>query len=495
MRIRASWAVVPRTAVAVLIAMIVARAPAAEASEWRALLNHVHSSYSTDNAGWEFFKPTVAQVVEHAAQVAAANGLEGAITLTDHNTIAGCFDPGFAPVGAVQPICGEEWSGGGHAGVLDFGADVEVTPGISKEAMVAEVHARGGLVIANHPRAGSWEADRRLGVDAIEVWSVSFWDPTDELALDWWQWLLQAGEHVSAVGGSDSHFWFAPSELPTNLVLSESNAPGDMMDGVRDGHVVIVAAPAGPRVMLEANRDLDDTFESTVGDVIPVGAGGAETPVAYRVVAQGAAAGDRLVIVEGATETSLDLLVGDGVVYETTRSFGPSDRTFVRAELRQAAGGAPYCLTNPIYFVGEQAPSGTEGTIAGVIRANGAPLAGATVTAAPGEQSKTASGVDGTYGMIVPNGTYTLTVQATGYATRTVTNVVVASGTTPVDVDLSSGCGSLAATPSGSLGDGTCVVLASLGGLASRRRRGGAARASVSPARTGGREHARPLAD
>ncbi len=460
-------------AITLTTASALAHATPVRASEWRALFNHVHSIYSTDNAGWEFFKPTVAQIVEHAAQVAAANGLEGAITLTDHNTIAGCFDPGFAPVGAVQPICGEEWSGGGHAGVLNFGADVEVTPGISKEAMVDEVHARGGIVIANHPRAGSWETDRRLGVDAIEVWSVSFWDPTDELALDWWQWLLQAGEQVTAVGASDSHFWFAPSELPTNRVLSESNAPNDMMDGVRNRHVVIVATPAAPRITVEADRDLDETFESTVGDVVPVGDGGGDTTVAYRVVAHGAAAGDRLVIVEGATETTLDLLAGDGVVYEATRTFGSSDRTFVRAELRQAGGGAPYCLTNPIYFVGPEAPLGTEGTIAGVVRANGVPLAGATLTAAPGENSRTTSDSNGGYGMIVPNGTYTLTVQATGYATQTIASVVVASGTTTVDVNLTTGCGSIAAHTSDSSGDALAGLLMPLVWFARRSRRRG----------------------
>ncbi len=474
-------------AIALTTASALAHATPTRASEWRALFNHVHSIYSTDNAGWEFFKPTVAQIVEHAAQVVAANGLEGAITLTDHNTIEGCFDPGFAPIGAVQPICGEEWSGGGHAGVLNFGADVEVTPGISKEAMVAEVHARGGIVIANHPRAGSWETDRRLGVDAIEVWSVSFWDPTDELALDWWQWLLQAGEQVTAVGASDSHFWFAPSELPTNRVLSESNAPSDMMDGVRDGHVVIVATPAAPRITLEADRDLDETFESTVGDVVPVGDGGGETTVGYRVVAQGAATGDRLVIVEGATETTLDLLVGDGVVYEATRTFGPNERTFVRAELRQAGGGAPYCLTNPIYFVGPNAPQGTEGTIAGVVRANGVPLAGATITAAPGENSIATSDANGEYGMIVPNGTYTLTVQASGYTTRTVTDVIVASGTTTVDVDLTTGCAAIGAEHGGAIGDATAACLMALAWRVSGRRR-------VSRASADARERAQPPA-
>lgn len=416
----------------------------AQAREWRALFNHVHSLYSDDNAGWELFKPTVAQIVEHAAQVCTTMGVEGAVTLTDHDTIEGCSDPGFAAVGGVVPICGEEYSTGGHAGVLGLEPGVPIAPGLSKEALVAEVHARGGIVIANHPRAGSWETDRRLGVDALEVWSVSFWDGTDDLALQWWQQLLLAGERITGVGASDSHFWFAPSELPTNRLLSESNAPADMMAAVSAGHVVIVGAPASPTLTLEADRDLDETYESVVGDVIPVGAPDGSSAVSYRVVVHGAAVGDRLVVVEGATETVIDLIATDGVVYEATRAFASSDRTFVRAELRLPGGGAPQCLTNPIYFVGGEAPVGTEGTIAGVVSANGAPLAGATITAAPGEDSVATSASDGAFRILVPNGTYTLTVTASGYTTATVSSVAVASGTTEANVTLTTGCARVA---------------------------------------------------
>lgn len=441
----------------------------AHAREWRALFNHVHSSYSDDNAGWEFFKPTVAQVVEHAAQVCTTMGVEGAITLTDHDTIAGCSDPGFAPVGSAVPICGEEYGSGGHTGILDFGA-TEIPPGLSKEALIAEVHARGGIAIANHPRAGSWESDRRLGVDAIEVWSVSFWDGTDDLALQWWQQLLLAGERVTGVGASDSHFWFAPSELPTNLVLSDSNAPADMTAGVRDGRVVIVGAPASPYLTLEADRENDGTFESVVGDVIQVGAPGGSAEVAYRVTVHGAAVGDRLVVVEGATETGIDLIAGDGVVVETTRTFGSADRSFVRAELRLPGGGAPQCLTNPIYFVGGDAPVGTEGTIAGVITANGVPLAGATLTAAPGENSIATTAADGSYAMIVPNGGYTLTIAASGYATATVSGVNVASATTEVNAALTTGCGRVAAG-GGAASGAAMLAAAAMFAIARLRRR------------------------
>lgn len=461
-----------KRAIGIALAVVLGHAATnAQAREWRALFNHVHSSYSTDNAGWELFKPTVAQVVEHAAQVCSTMGVEGAVTLTDHNTIEGCSDPGFAPVGSVVPICGDEYSTGGHAGVLGLEPGVPVASGLSKEALVAEVHARGGIVIANHPRAGSWETDRRLGVDALEVWSVSFWDGTDDLALEWWQQLLLAGERVTGVGASDSHFWFAPSELPTNLVLSESNAPADMMAGVRAGHVVIVGAPASPYLTLEADRDLDETYESVVGDVIPVGGAGGSPAVAYRVVVHGAQVGDRLVVVEGATETVADLIAGDGVVYETTRSFASTDRTFVRAELRLAGGGAPQCLTNPIYFVGDEAPAGTEGTIAGVVTANGVPLAGATITAAPGENSVATSAADGSYAMIVPNGTYTLTIAASGYTTGSVSGVVVASTTTVMDVALTTGCGSVGG--GATLPTAAMVLLAVMATTYRRRQRAG----------------------
>jgi len=222
----------------VVFGLSVAPAVPARGGEFRAFFNHIHTIYSTDNPGWEDFKPSVAEVVARADQVAASLGMEAVVTITDHRTIEGCSDPGFAPVGLAVPMKGEEWGGSGHAGVLNFSGDTRITEYSGEdryELMVEEAHARGGFVIANHPRPGDWETDRRLGVDAIEVWNTLVWSTKNELALDWWHHLLAAGERITGVAGSDSHFRFLPIESPFNLVWCEGSQPDDMEQGLRDG--------------------------------------------------------------------------------------------------------------------------------------------------------------------------------------------------------------------------------------------------------------------
>ncbi len=425
----------------------------ARAGEFRALFYHIHTIYSLDNPGWEIFKPSVAQVISRADWAARSMGLEASVAITDHRNIDAYFDPGFVPVGVAVPIKGEEWGGAGHAGALNFTGDSPITEyqGTDRyERMVQETHARGGIVIVNHPRSDAWETDRRLGVDGIEVWNTGFWDANNQKGLDWWHRLLVAGERITALAGSDSHFIFIPIEKPLNLVWCESNQPDDVVEGILNGRVIMLGAPASPRVFPGADLDGDGYYnDAMVGDVVEVAI---PVSVDFQIQVEGASSTDTLILADK-SGTFYSGIVGagpgwEGNTYFFSHEFTDSERDFVRAELR-SQNKAPHCLTNPIYFVGIHAPTGTEGIIKGVVRdKNGVLISDATVTTIPGDFSLDLTGGDGAYSIIVPNGTYRIKASKSGYLSTTSTEVVVASDTVTVDITLNPAlCGTVPGNP------------------------------------------------
>lgn len=87
----------------------------------------------------------------------------------------------------------------------------------------------------------------------------------------------------------------------------------------------------------------------------------------------------------------------------------------------------------------ERAPRGPSGVIGGTISdaATGAPIAGATVRDSNPPERSTSSGADGGYQLRLSVGSYTLSADAFGYATQTITDVLVeADHTTRRDIAL-----------------------------------------------------------
>jgi len=437
----------------------------AGAGEFRAFFNHIRTIYSLDNEGWEDFKPSVADVISRADQVAGDMGLEASVVITDHRTIDAYFDPEFVPIGVAQPMKGEEWGGSGHAGAMNFTGDTRITEYSGDDRyslMVEETHARGGIVIVNHPRPEDWETDRRLGVDGIEVWNTLVWGTKNELGLDWWHHLLAAGEQLTAMGGSDSHFIFLPIESPFNLVWCESNHPDDVVDGILAGRVIILAEPLSARVFPAADTDGDGVYDDAMtGDVLDVTG---TVVVDFQMRVEGAGPEDVLILADKSGEFYAgNVGVGpgwSGDSYYFSREFSELERDFVRAELR-AEMSMPHCITNPIYAVGTLAPAGTEGTIQGTVRGTaGAALQGVTVTAVPGEYSFDVTAADGTYSFVLPNGTYRVTASKNGYAPVTRTGVVVESGTVPLDFTLTANaCGTVPLPPAGGSRAAACALM------------------------------------
>ena len=388
---------------------------------WRMFFNHIHTVHSEDNMEWQVVKSSVANVIGRANDIATASGTNAAIAITDHRTVAALFDPEFAPIGNAIPIIGEEWGGKGHAGVIGFSGNTKITDGDGPddyEAMITEAHARGGIVIANHP--GNWHSDRALDIDAIEVLHSPFWGDGNYTTLDWWQRLLVAGEQITAVAGADSHFFFHPIQTALNLVNAPSNSQEDMLNAVEAGRVLIVVSPAASRVLLTADLDNDgDYSDAMVGDKFAVSA---SQTVAFEARLEGSKPFQTLKLIDRNgtfyEETIKSGSGWDGSTYRFTRTFSPNEKNFVRAELISSLEAldqvGPECVTNPIYAVGTQTSPYTEATLQGTVTLAGQPVGGVLLEAKPGRDSKTTTNPDGSYSLILPHhANYTMKVQLT----------------------------------------------------------------------------------
>lgn len=159
-------------------------------------------------------------------------------------------------------------------------------------AIIAEVHAGGGVFSVNHPEEPLWRYGRDpavpevTGFDTIEIWNIT-WAYQDRFvpflaasnnpdALRWWETWLDRGARVAAVGGSDSH-WITLSDIqgvgqPSTWVFVEQQTPTGVLDGLRAGCVFIASEPpalGGARLFLEADADADGVYGTIAGGTLP----------------------------------------------------------------------------------------------------------------------------------------------------------------------------------------------------------------------------------
>jgi hypothetical protein len=172
--------------------------------------------------------------------------------------------------------------------------------------------------------------------DSVEVWNIGAWEyqppapaaNDNDFSLSFWQMFLNAGYHVAATGGSDSH-WRSTSAAqgvgqPTTWVYSAGRTWQDITDGIRAGYTLVSHQPpayAGQRVFLEADADGNGTFESMPGDTVPAG-------TRMRVRTQYAPPGAYVRIVSG-DGSSQDVQLGSDGSSQTLVAGGG----WVRAEL------------------------------------------------------------------------------------------------------------------------------------------------------------------
>lgn len=128
--------------------------------------------------------------------------------------------------------------------------------------------------------------DPAARLDGIEVWSSGLWTPDDEVALRFWDRLLQQGWRITANGGSDTHGTDDPTfgnepGIPTTHVYAEELSMDGIVAGLKQHRATIADAPDGPRLYLTAqaneqnamiggavtaSRTESVTFEATVRD-------------------------------------------------------------------------------------------------------------------------------------------------------------------------------------------------------------------------------------
>jgi hypothetical protein len=266
------------------------------------------------------------------------------MAITDHNNTIHTREP--LPLSPLHIIGEEVTTPGGHATVIGLpeGAwiDFRIAPAGPGAAegiadLVAAAHKAGALFIVSHPVdncAGcSWDQVIPGDIDAVEIWQNDK-APRDG-AVAFWDRLLRAGRHVTAVGVSDWHRPGSRIDMAAVRVLADSLAQDAILDGIRRGHVIVMrdAATEPPKVQVACGSQ-----SAGVGDTLTCGANDTLT---MRIDAPQLHNGDVAFIWNAARLTSKPI---DGSATFTM----PAARGYLRAHL-YAADHTPVAITNPVY--------------------------------------------------------------------------------------------------------------------------------------------------
>lgn len=231
----------------------------ARADGWYCGEMHCHTVHSDGDS-------TPAEVVAHAE----ALGLDF-LAMTDHNVLSHLATMSNVETSLLL-IPGLEvttykghWNVWGAPQWLDFRIE-------RPDQMAAAVWAarEAGLLISlNHPRpyGPEWAYPEVDDFNCIEVWNGE-WALFNDAALAFWEERLRAGRRITAVGGSDCHFYhrehIAKLARPTLWVQCKEDTPvsaADILHAIRAGRVAISESPTGPRLSISADQ-------AHMGDVV-----------------------------------------------------------------------------------------------------------------------------------------------------------------------------------------------------------------------------------
>lgn len=298
--------------------------------------------------------------VEELAGNAIERGLDF-LAVTDHNTVTHHEELERLSHLPITLIPGEEvttyW---GHANMWGLRQWIEFrcADEESMRAVQRFVLNKGGLISVNHPKCVGppWLFQEIEGYPCMEVWQAP-WRFYNWESLERWDTLLQRGQRVIAVGGSDVHSIpparpMHPHGLgnPTTWVYAEGGPSEEsILEGIRRGHVFISDDPDGAHLILTADEDGDGRYEKMMGDTVQAPEG---RRVSFRVHIHGGAGRRLWLICDG---QPLDIIPLDQVDSTFNFSLELSGRRYIRAELRglrgrPERGEVVWAMTNPIWL-------------------------------------------------------------------------------------------------------------------------------------------------
>lgn len=310
--------------------------------------------------------------VYRTVEAAAARGLDF-IALSDHNTTAhytalrelqGAFDRMLlVPAREITTF----WGHSNVFGPTDF-VDFRMNgPHADPSAKwIDAVHREGGIVSINHPGAPSgevcmgcgWRVDdlRPGAVDAVEVINGGTMRATHTAdgavqGFGYWHALLNAGRHVTGIGGSDSHEADRPpGEVgaigsPTTVIYMPELSVHGFLAGVRSGRAFIDVEGTRDRLLDLSARA--GGRQAAMGGTLSVSAG---EIVRFLVELNGVPSGIIQVVIDGRVAPGRETRFGAArpIALAPWRSDGGAH--WIRADVRDADGRL-LLVGNPIYIM------------------------------------------------------------------------------------------------------------------------------------------------
>ncbi|MBT9330115.1 CehA/McbA family metallohydrolase [Paracidobacterium acidisoli] len=298
---------------------------------------------------------------------AAARGLDF-IAITDHNTESHYDDerelqPYFDRV-LLMP--GREITTyQGHANLfgttrfLDFRIGTDEVPNLN--AMLRRVSGLGGIISINHPAAPSGENCMGCGwlpestvdyhlIQAVEVVNGRNADGARS-GVGFWEKLLNEGNHLTAIGGSDNHDADiaipGPGSIgyPTTVVYADNLSTPAILDGIRAGHVFVDTE--GTRDRLLEYSATAGGHTAMMGDALEVKD---NASIHISVHVKGADGARLALIADGVEQPATPEMTIHGNDVRTALDVaGSTAHMWIRLEVRNDAGHR-LLIGNPVYL-------------------------------------------------------------------------------------------------------------------------------------------------
>jgi predicted metal-dependent phosphoesterase TrpH len=160
------------------------------------------------------------------------------IAICDHNTNEGSIEAAkYAPEYGIEVIVAQEVESR-HGHILGLWTPENITPGMTAQDTVAEIHRQGGLAIAAHPYAPGWWKDFGLCRGSTEIYDSVAYDGMEVAnstpllffanprARRYWH---ANSRRLAATGGSDAHML---SVIGTSRTLFPGHTAADLREAL-----------------------------------------------------------------------------------------------------------------------------------------------------------------------------------------------------------------------------------------------------------------------